>query len=194
MPSRAEHSRPLTSRTSNVLPTVDNVKNDQSQIVVLDTSQQVVVSLPFLLSKILHFSVHHSMRSILLTNLSMSLSYNFYDPYLVVQFMYIKSAFDQQIKQVSTFCILSFKTVSDLPHKRIHRHRQPPTLPKLKNCSPSIVWPHNCSPSIAIIIINHKLVVLKSEYFSSFLFIITQTFITHSLTAKKGLTETSPFI
>jgi hypothetical protein len=77
MPSRAEHSRPLTSRTGNVLPTVDNVKNYQSRIVVLDTSQRVVVSLPFLLSKILHFSVHHSMRSILLTNLSMSLSYGF---------------------------------------------------------------------------------------------------------------------
>ena len=77
MPSRAEHSRPLTSRTGNILPTVDNVKNYQSRIVVLDTSQRVVVSLPFLLSKILHFSVHHSMRSILLTNLSMSLSYNF---------------------------------------------------------------------------------------------------------------------
>ena len=77
MPSRAKHSRPLTSRTGNVLLTVDNVKNYQSQIVALDTSQRVVISLPFLLSKILHFSVHHSMHSILLTNLSMSLFYNF---------------------------------------------------------------------------------------------------------------------
>ena len=51
MPSRAKHSRPLTSRTGNILPTVDNVKNYQSRIVVLDTSQRVVVSLPFLLSK-----------------------------------------------------------------------------------------------------------------------------------------------
>ena len=118
----------------------------------------------------------------------------FHDPNLVVQFMYIKSAFDQQIEPVFTFHILSFKTLSDLPHKCICRHRQPPTLPKLKNCSPSIVRPHNRSPSIAIIVINHKLIVLKSDYFSSFLFIITQTFITHSLTAKKGLTETSPFI
>ena len=41
----------------------------------------------------------------------------FYDPNLVVQFIYIKSAFDQQIKQVSTFRILSFETVSDLPRK-----------------------------------------------------------------------------
>ena len=118
----------------------------------------------------------------------------FYDPNLVVQFMYIKSAFDQQIEPVFTFHILSFKTLSDLPRKCICRHRQPLTLLKLKNCSPSIVRPHNRSPSIAVIVINHKLIVLKSDYFSSFLFIITQTFITHSLTAKKGLTETSPFI
>ena len=77
MPSCAEHSHPLTSRTGNILLMVDNVKNYQSRIVVLNTSQQVVVSLSFLLSKILHFSVHHSMCSILLTNLSMFLSYNF---------------------------------------------------------------------------------------------------------------------
>ena len=51
MPSHAEHSHLITSRTGNVLPTVDNVKNYQSRIIVLDTSQQVVVSLPFLLLK-----------------------------------------------------------------------------------------------------------------------------------------------
>ena len=37
----------------------------------------------------------------------------FHDPHLVVQFMYIKSAFDQQIEQVSTHRISSFKTVSN---------------------------------------------------------------------------------
>ena len=51
MPSCAEHSCLLTSRTSNVLPTVDSIKNYQSQIVVLDTSQRVAISLPFLLLK-----------------------------------------------------------------------------------------------------------------------------------------------
>ena len=57
MLSRAEHSHPLTSRTGNVLPMVDNIKNYQSQIVVLDTSQRVVISLPFLLSKKIYISV-----------------------------------------------------------------------------------------------------------------------------------------
>ena len=88
----------------------------------------------------------------------------FYDPNLVVQFMYIKSAFDQQIEPVFTFHILSFKTLSDLPCKCICRHRQPPTLPKLKNCSPSIVRPHNRSPSIAVIVINHKLIVQCAKH------------------------------
>ena len=77
MPSRAEHSRPLMSRTGSVLPTVDNVKNYQSRIVVLDTSQRVVVSLLFLLSKILHFSVHHSMLSIFTYKFIYVLSYDF---------------------------------------------------------------------------------------------------------------------
>ena len=109
MPSRAEHSRPLTSRTGNVLPTVDNVKNYQSRIVVLDTSQRVVVSLPFLLSKILHFSIHHSMRSIFTYKFIYVFVLRFYDPYLVVQFMYIKTPLNQQIEQVSTFRISSLR-------------------------------------------------------------------------------------
>ena len=109
MPSHAEHSSPLTSRTGSVLPTVDNVKNYQSWIVVLDTSQRVVVSLPFLLSKILHFSVHHSMRSIFTYKFIYVFVLRFYDPYLVVQFMYIKTLLDQQIEQVSTFRISSLK-------------------------------------------------------------------------------------
>lgn len=33
----------------------------------------------------------------------------FYDPYLVVQFMYIKTPLDQQIEQVSTFHISSLR-------------------------------------------------------------------------------------
>ena len=33
----------------------------------------------------------------------------FYDPYLVVQFMYIKTPLDQQIEQVSTFRISSLR-------------------------------------------------------------------------------------
>ena len=107
MPSSAKHSRPLTSRTSNILPTVDNVKNYQSRIVVLDTSQRVVISLPFLLWKILHYNIHHSMRSIFTYKFIYVFVLQFYDLYLVVQFMYIKTSLDQQIEQVSTFCISS---------------------------------------------------------------------------------------
>ena len=33
----------------------------------------------------------------------------FYDPYLVVQFMYIKTPLDQQIEEVSTFRISSLR-------------------------------------------------------------------------------------
>ena len=109
MLSRAEHSRPLTSRTSNVLPMVDNVKNYQSQIVVLNTSQRVVISLPFLLSKNFTFqrssfyALHFTYEFIYVFVL------RFYDPYLVVQFMYIKTPLDQQIEQVSTFRMSSLR-------------------------------------------------------------------------------------
>ena len=82
----------------------------------------------------------------------------FYDPNLVVQFMYIKNPLDQQIEQVSTIHISSFKTVSDLPHNGICHHRQLLTLPILNNRSPSIV----------IITIDRKLIILNLEYFSSF--------------------------
>ena len=99
----------MPSRTSNILPTVDNVKNYQSRIVVLDTSQPVAVSLPFLLSKILHYSVHHSMCSIFTYKFIYVFVLQFYDLYLVVQFMYIKTPLDQQIEQVSTFRISSLR-------------------------------------------------------------------------------------
>ena len=88
---------------------VDNVKNYQSQIVVLNTSQQVVVSLSFPLLKNSTFQcssfyvVHFTYKFIYVFVLQ------FYDPNLVVQFMYIKSAFNQQIEQVSTFRISSSK-------------------------------------------------------------------------------------
>ena len=110
----------------------------------------------------------------------------FYDPNLIVQFMYIKSTFDQQIEQVSTFCTSSFKTVSDLPHNRTHCHCQLLTLPTLKNCSPFIIWLCNHLLSIVVIIIDCRLIILKLEYFSSF--IHNQSHIYHSLTAKEGLT------
>ena len=70
--------------------------------------------------------------------------------------MYIKSALDQQIEQVSTFHISSFKIISDLPRNLIYHHRQPPTLSILKNRSPFIVQLHNHSLSIIVIVIDHK--------------------------------------
>ena len=70
--------------------------------------------------------------------------------------MYIKSALDRQIEQVSTFHISSFKIVSNLPRNRIHHHRQLLTLSILKNRSPFIVQLHNRSLSIVVIVIDHK--------------------------------------
>ena len=108
----------------------------------------------------------------------------FYNPNLVVQFMYIKSTIDQQIEQGSTFCILSFQTVSNLSCNCTHRHHQPPTLPTLKNNSPLIVWLCNNSLLIVIMIINCRLIVLKLEHFSSF--IHNHLHIYYSLTNCKG--------
>ena len=104
----------------------------------------------------------------------------FYNPNLVVQFMYIKSAFDQQIEQVSTFCISNLKTISDLPCSCTYCHRQLPTPPTLKNHLPFIVQLRNHSLLIVIIVIDHRLIVLKLEYFSSFIHNYSHSY--HSLT------------
>ena len=82
--------------------------------------------------------------------------------------MYIKSTLDQQIEQVSTFRISSFKTVSDLLHNHIHHYHQSLTLPILSNRSPFTIQLHNYSPLIVVIAIDRKLIVLNLEYFSPF--------------------------
>ena len=95
--------------------------------------------------------------------------------------MYIKSTFDQQFEQISTFRTLSFETVSDSPHNHTCHYHQPLTL---RNRPPFIVWLHNCSPLIVVITTNCRLIVLKLEYFSS----LTQNYslIYNSLTNCEG--------
>ena len=108
----------------------------------------------------------------------------FYDPNLVVQFMYIKRTFYQQIKQVSTFHISSFEIVSDLLHNCTHCNHQLPTLLTLRNHSPFIIWLCNHSQLIIVIIIDHRLIILKLEYFSPFIY--NHSHIYHSPTNCEG--------
>ena len=110
MPSRAEHSRPLTSRTGDVLLMVDNVKNYQSWIIVLDMYKSTSCHLPsislvknFTFQRLSFYVLHFTYKIVYVFVLQ------FYDPYLVVQFMYIKNPLDQQIEQVSTFRISSLR-------------------------------------------------------------------------------------
>ena len=56
----------------------------------------------------------YSMRSIFTYKFIYVFVLQFYDLYLVVPFMYIKTPIDQQIKRVSTFCISSLRNCLQL--------------------------------------------------------------------------------
>ena len=78
----------------------------------------------------------------------------------------------------------SFETVSNLSCNHTHHHCQPPTPLTLKNCLPFIVQLCKRSPLIIVIVINHRLIVLKPEYCSSFIY--NYSHIYHSLTNWEG--------